>query len=294
MELAATAAHTKAILAGFAMALMLLSFQARAGCNINSWYLSMARTGAAKSPESSGGHSMLAGTYVDAGCYTDALRELDLADEKLTREGGSPDLKSTKAVAQQGLRKLIISLQRLESGERTETIESLFSLLDTNYATMVRMQTTMMLGEILAPDSTESQWAKFDGYLRVLDPEGTVFWQVPRFRRLHEAYSGRVIDALRNLSKDLERESAPQHHLALQVVLAEVMVIGKRFASARIQCARTQETIQSELVDLRLRQRFLTACLASWRSDTRVSRDPRTAVMIRLQEAALAKFEALY
>lgn len=245
-------------------------------------------------PESSGGHSMLATAYVDAGCYQDALRELELADEVLKGEGGLPDVKGNKQVAQQGLRQLILGLQRLDAGKRTEAIESFFALLDTNYATMVRMQTTMMLGEILSREATESQWAKFDSYLRLLDPKGNVFWQVPRFRRVHEANTGRVNDALRNLASDLAAESVPQHHVALRVVLVEVMVIGKKYASARVQCSRTQENIQSELVDLRLRQRFLNACLEAWRSDGRLANDSRSMAIVRLQEAALAKFEALY
>jgi hypothetical protein len=245
-------------------------------------------------PESSGGHATLAATYIDAGCYAEALREVDLADENLVREAGSRDLKDTKATTQRGLRQLVSGLQRLEAGRRDDAIDALFALVDSNYSTMVRMQTTMSLGDILAPRATDSQWTKFEGYLQQLDPGGNLFWQVARFRRLHEVYAGRAADALRNLAKDLEGESVPQYHLALQVVLAEVLVADKRFASARIQCAKVQEAVQAELVELRLRQRFLTTCLQSWRADGRVNRDSRAATMIRLQEAAVAKFEALY
>ena len=235
---------------------------------------------------------MRAGAYVDAGCYQRARQELVVADTALESEGRGEDDRETRRAAHDGMRELTVVLEKLESGNKEDAKRRLFGLLDSNRATEVLWRSTNMLGWLLVESGNSTDWERFSKTLDVLASGQTPdskFWQVDYFRRLADARQGRTRQAIDLVAAELSQPLPLQRHLALQVLLGELLLADKRYASARVFCSAKEGQVGEGLFDVQLRLRFLEMCLSAWKQKENSSPDAVSTPTVRVLGAAVQR-----
>lgn len=259
-----------------------------AACDDASKFLAQRLATLENSTKNSGMYFTRAGYYLDAGCLDRAKDELKLADSALNNEKFSVDDKNVRRAAQAGLRTYIECMELLASGDALGARTRLLALLQQSYATDVMWRTTIALGELIV-DAPENDWLKYSSYLDSLASGGD-FWQVDFIRRQRQVSTGRISSAIATVLRDLDNDLPIQRHLALQVLLIELLLSDKQNASARIRCTQLDRTVGEELFDIQLRLRFLVACGSAWKQFNAVGGDPVASRNVRLFDAAVARF----
>lgn len=263
------------------LAMLALPSVCIAQCNLHSALLANVN----RFGSSSGAHFTYATWYANAGCFNRARHELDLSDAAIPPENVDEDTKQTERKAGKDMRVYVDALEKASMGQSVAAKSLLFTLMADqssrrSYSTGVLWWSLDTLSGIMRQNGTEAEWKRFETIMDGAPESIAGYWQVEFAKRLAEAHTGKLNQALAAVDGALAEGVDVQHYLSLQILLGELLVLDKKYDSARIQCASMDKDVSTLTADFRLKIRYLAMCQSAW------SEGPKSDNALRAAESA--------